>query len=83
MQIIYLKMGFKPDLSDMAGMEYATRVKRAKRLHIGETVLAPNGKESRILVHETWNTEILTELKPLAKDIIIKKTVSMVSIKHP
>ncbi len=71
--IIYLKMGFKPDLSDMGGMEYPTRVKRAKRLHIGDTVVAPNGKESRILVHDTWNTEILPELKPLAKDIIIKK----------
>ncbi len=72
-QIIYLKMGFKPDLSDMGGMEYPTRVKRAKRLHIGDTVVAPNGKESRILVHDTWNTEILAELKPLPNDIIIKK----------
>lgn len=72
-KIIYLKMGFKPDLSDLGGMEFPTRVKRAKRLHIGDTITAPNGKTSRILVHNTWNTEILPQLQPQSDDIIIHK----------
>jgi ureidoacrylate peracid hydrolase len=72
-KVIYLKMGFKPDLSDMGSMEFPTRVKRARRLHIGDTIVAPNGEKSRILVHDTWNTEIISQLKPLPEDIIIKK----------
>lgn len=48
-------------------------MKRAKRMHIGDTIMAPNGVISRILVRDTWNTEILPELKPLPEDIIITK----------
>lgn len=73
LKIIYLKMAFKPDLSDLGGIEYPTRMKRAKRMHIGDTIMAPNGAMSRILVQDTWNTEILPELKPLPEDIIITK----------
>jgi ureidoacrylate peracid hydrolase len=73
LKIIYLKMGFKPDLSDLGSMEYPTRVKRAKRLHIGDTIIAPNGARSRVLVHDTWNTEILQQLKPLPEDVVIQK----------
>lgn len=72
-QIIYLKMALKPDLSDLGSTEFATRMKRAKRLHIGDTIIAPNGVKSRILVQDTWNTEILPELRPFPKDIIISK----------
>ena len=73
LKIIYLKMGFKPDLSDLGGMEFPARVKRAKRAHIGDTILAPNGEKSRIMVHNTWNTEILSALKPEPGDIIVHK----------
>src|SRR5688572_10861418 len=69
-QVIYLKMGFKQDLSDVGGMEYPTRVKRFKRMHIGDTLIAPDGKMSRILVHDTWNTEIVQQLYPQDGDII-------------
>jgi ureidoacrylate peracid hydrolase len=72
-QIIYLKMGFKSDLSDLGGTEYPTRMKRAKKMHIGETIVAPSGENGRTLVHGTWNTEILPALKPLPEDIIISK----------
>ncbi len=37
-------------------------------------VLAPDGKESRILIRDTWNTDILSELKPKAEDIVMYKT---------
>jgi len=73
LKIIYLKMALKPDLSDLGSIEYPTRMKRAKRLHIGDTIIAPNGVKSRILVQDSWNTEILPELKPLPEDIIITK----------
>jgi ureidoacrylate peracid hydrolase len=72
-KIIYLKMGFRQDLSDVGGMEYPTRVKRLKRMHIGDTVIAPNGTISRILVHDTWNTDIIPQLQPQPGDIIIYK----------
>lgn len=72
-QIIYLKMELKSDLSDLGSIEFSTRMKRAKRLHIGDTIMAPNGMKGRILVKDTWNTEILPELKPQPKDIIISK----------
>jgi len=73
-KIIYLKMGFKQDLSDVGGLEYPTRVKRLKRMHIGDTVIAPNGTISRILVHDTWNTDIIPQLQPQPGDIIIYKS---------
>ena len=72
-QIIYLKMAFKQDLSDLGSVDFPTRMKRAKRLHIGDTIVAPDGTKGRILVQDTWNTEILTELKPQPEDIIISK----------
>jgi len=72
-KIIYLKMGFKQDLSDVGGLEYPTRVKRLKRMHIGDTVIAPNGTISRILVHDNWNTDIIPKLQPQPGDIIIYK----------
>ena len=72
-KIVYLKMGFKQDLSDVGGLEYPSRVKRLKRMHIGDTVIAPNGVLSRILVHDTWNTDIIPQLKPQPGDIIIYK----------
>ena len=35
---------------------------------------APNGAESRILIRDTWNTEILEELAPQPGDTVIYKT---------
>ena len=42
-------------------------------MHIGDTVIAPNGTISRILVHDTWNTDIIPQLQPQPDDIIIYK----------
>jgi ureidoacrylate peracid hydrolase len=66
-EIIYLKMGFKADLSDLGSTEFPTRMKRARRLHIGDTIIAPDGSTGRILVQDTWNTDILPALKPQLK----------------
>jgi len=64
-------MGFRPDLSDAGPPEAPNRIKH--RQHIGETVYAPNGTESRILIRDTWNTEIVSALKPQPNDITVYK----------
>src|SRR6266436_7905178 len=72
-KIVYLKMGFRPDLSDLGTPNSVNRA-RHLRMNVGKTVLAPDGKESRILIRDTWNTDILSELKPKAEDIVMYKT---------
>lgn len=71
-KIVYLKMAFKPDLSDAGAADSVSRV-RQLRLGVGKTVRAPNGAESRILIRDTWNTDILPELTPEAVDTVIYK----------
>lgn len=34
----------------------------------------PNGRESRLLIRDTWDTDIVPELKPQSSDIVIYKT---------
>lgn len=63
-KIVYLKMGFCPDLSDMGSADCANRV-RHMRLGVGQEVRAPDNGLSRILIRDTWNTDIVAELKPL------------------
>jgi ureidoacrylate peracid hydrolase len=72
MKIVYLKMGFQPDLSDLGAPESPNRV-RHLLMNVGKVVTAPNGAESRILIRETWNTEIVPELTPKPDDIVLYK----------
>lgn len=71
-KIIYLKMAFLPDLSD-AGPHDSPNWLRHQRLHVGDVNRAPNGAASRILIRDTWDTDIVDELKPHADDIVIYK----------
>ena len=71
-KIVYLKMGFRPDLSDLGAPDSVNRV-RHLRMGVGETIRAPDGSESRILIRDTWNTDILPELAPEAGDVVIYK----------
>ena len=73
MKIIYLKMGFRPDLSDLGAPDSVNRA-RHLRAGVGQTVRAPDGSESRMLIRDTWNTDIVPELKPQGDDVIIYKT---------
>ncbi|HEY6903696.1 MAG TPA: cysteine hydrolase [Candidatus Acidoferrales bacterium] len=73
MKIIYLKMGFRPDLSDAGPADSPNRLKTS-RLQYGHPMRAPDGTESRILIRDTWNTEIVEGLKPRPGDIILYKT---------
>ena len=72
-QIIYLRMGYRPDLSDLGSPDSVNRT-RHLRLKVGERVRAPDGSESRILVRDTWNTAIVDELKPNENDLVLWKT---------
>src|SRR4051812_4798913 len=72
-KIIYLKMAFKPDLSDMGASDSVNRVQHL-RIGVGDKVIAPDGQESRILIRDTWNTNILPDLKPQAHDDVLYKT---------
>jgi ureidoacrylate peracid hydrolase len=73
MKIIYLKMAYKPDLSDLGAPDSVNRTRHLK-LGVGQTIHAPDGRESQILVRDTWDTDIVSELKPQAGDISIYKT---------
>jgi ureidoacrylate peracid hydrolase len=49
---VYLKMGFRPDLSDLGPADAPNRT-RHLRFGVGETIRAPDGTESRILIRDT------------------------------
>jgi ureidoacrylate peracid hydrolase len=70
-KIVYLKMGYKPDLSD-AG-DSPLFVRSQKRFRVGSQVKSPNGVESRILIRDSWNTDILPALTPSPDDVVLYK----------
>jgi len=69
-KIVYLKMGYRPDLSDLGPPGSVNRT-RHQRLGVGEPTIAPDGSASRILIRDTWNTDILPELEPSTSDDLI------------
>lgn len=73
-KIIYLKMGYHEDLSDIGKEESPNRVRHLQFMHVGDTIIAPNGSKSRILIRDSWGTDIVPELKPQTNDIVIYKT---------
>jgi ureidoacrylate peracid hydrolase len=73
-KIIYLKMGYQEDLSDIGNEKSPNRDRHLQFMHVGDTIITPNGSKSRILIRDSWGTEIVNELKPHANDIVIYKT---------
>jgi ureidoacrylate peracid hydrolase len=73
-KVIYLKMAFKPDLSDAGASDSVNLVRHLKIMKVGTKVKSPSGADSRILIRDTWNTDILSELTPKAEDTILYKT---------
>ena len=71
-KIVYLKMAFRPDLSDLGAPDSPNRLRRLRN-GVGNIVRAPNGTEGRILIRDTWNTDIVPELKPHADDVVMYK----------
>lgn len=70
---IYLKMAFKPDLSDAGSSDSVNLVRHLKFMKVGTKVKSPTGKDSRILIRDTWNTDILSELTPKPEDTVLYK----------
>src|SRR5438132_10093958 len=73
LKIIYLKMGYRPDLSDLGATDSVNRTRHLK-FGVGQKIQAPDGRESRLLVRDTWDTDVVPELKPQASDVVIYKT---------
>ena len=74
MKIIYLKMGYHDDLSDLGSEGSPNRVRHLQNMHVGDTIKAPNGTESRILIRDNWGTDIVPALKPTENDVVLYKT---------
>lgn len=72
-KVIYLKMAFRPDLSDAGPPDSPARINHLEKLNVGKAIKAPDGTESRILIRDTWNTAILEELTPQPGDVVIYK----------
>ena len=73
-KIVYLKMGYHPDLSDLGAPDSVNRMRHLERMHVGKTVRTPDGSETRILIRDTWGTAIIPELKPHTEDVVMYKT---------
>ncbi len=71
-RIVYLKMGFRPDLSDLGAEGSPNRV-RHLAFGVGQAITTPEGAESRILIRDTWGTEIVDALKPRPEDRVVYK----------
>jgi ureidoacrylate peracid hydrolase len=71
-KIVYLKMGFLPDLSDLGDDDSPNR---ARHLHfgVGQPSVAPDGRQGRFLIRDTWNTDVIEELRPQAEDVVLYK----------
>jgi ureidoacrylate peracid hydrolase len=70
--VVYLKMAFRPDMSDAGGPAAPNRIKHMP-LHAGAPSVAPDGSPSRVLIRDCWNTDILPELAPGPDDLILYK----------
>src|SRR5437762_8585948 len=73
LKIVYLKMGYRPDLSDLGATDSVNRSRHLK-FGVGQKIQTPDGRESWLLIRDTWDTDIVPELKPQASDIVIYKT---------
>lgn len=71
--VIFIKMGFEPDLSD-AGSPTGPNLLKHAPLHVGKVVTAPDGSPTRILIRNAWGTEIIPELRPAESDATFYKT---------
>lgn len=70
--VVYLKMEFRPDLSDLGAADSPSALKHSL-WGVGARITTPDGGEGRILVRGTWNTSILDELEPQSEDVIVSK----------
>jgi ureidoacrylate peracid hydrolase len=70
--VVYLAMQHSADLSN-AGPTYGPHRTKHRPLRVGEASTAPDGSEGRILVENTWNTQIIDSLAPKPGDHVVPK----------
>ncbi len=70
--IIYIKWGLRPDLSDLCRPGSPLR-ERWLAYGVGQTAQSPDGQHGRIGIRDTWNTDVIEELKPEPGDIVVYK----------
>jgi ureidoacrylate peracid hydrolase len=70
--VVYLKMAFKPDLSDAGAPDTPNWIKHLG-LRAGAKSSAPDGSPSHFLIRDCWNTDILQELTPKPGDLVLYK----------
>ena len=66
------KMAFRPDLTDLGSVGSPNR-ERHLLYGVGKKVEGPDRQESRILIQDTWNSDIIQDLKPLVSDVMLYK----------
>ena len=71
-KVVYLKMAYRADLSDAGAPGGPNRVKQAP-MGIGEQTAAPDGTTGRLMIRDTWNTDIVDGLTPETGDAVIYK----------
>jgi len=68
--VVYLRMAYKPDLSDSGGPKSPNWHKQ-----LGMTLMCSRpGLKGKILTEGTWDAEIVPELAPQSDDLVITKT---------
>jgi ureidoacrylate peracid hydrolase len=72
LKIVYIKMGFLPDLSDLGTADAPNRI-RHLRFGVGQTVRSATGGEWRTLVRDGWGTDVVDALKPEPVDLQVWK----------
>ena len=72
MKVVYLKMEFESDLSNLGGPDAPNRT-RHLAFGVGKQIDTPDGGTGRLLIKNTWNTDIVSELTPEPDDIIVSK----------
>lgn len=70
--IVFLKMAFRADMSDAGAADSPNWVKH-RPFKPGAHVISPTGVPSRVLVRDTWNTDIIDELRPTSADVVLYK----------
>ena len=73
LKIVYLKMAYEPDLSDSGTPDAPNWTKVHGPSGVGDPVSLPDGTTSRVLVRDTWNSDILDELTPEPSDAVVYK----------
>ena len=71
-KIVYLKMGFRADLSDLGDADSANRV-RHLQFGVGQPYMGSDGRRGRFLIRDTWNTDVIEELRPQPEDVVLYK----------